>query len=117
MCYYLYWRRKEMNDVIDDLTLWRGKFDISIGVEPDDTMSFTYYSHRCGCETESTHKIQVKELFEMIKHAHTLDDIRKDLLDQLKNTNETIRKQDEKIMKLEQENKKLKDALKILKNI
>jgi len=106
-----------MSDIIEDLTLWRGKFDISICVEPDDTISFTYHSHRYGCETESTHSIQVKELFTMIKHAHTLDGIRKDLLDQLKSANETIRKQDGKIMKLEQENKKLKEALKILKNI
>ena len=106
-----------MSDIIEDLTLWRGKFDISICVEPDDTISFTYHSHRYGSETESTHQIQVKELFTMIKHAHTINDIKKDLLDQLKISNETIRIQDGKIMKLRQENEKLKEALKILKNI
>ena len=106
-----------MSDVIEDLTLWRGKFDISIGVESDDTISFTYHSHSYGCETESTHSIKIRELFEMLKHAHTLDNIRKDLLNRLKNADETIEKQDEKIMKLEQENKKLKEALKTLKNI
>ena len=106
-----------MSDVIDKIILWRGKFDISIGVQSDDEISFTYYSDCYGSDTESTQRIQIKELFEMIKHAHTLDGIRKDLLDQLKNSTETIQKQDGKIMKLEQENKKLKEALKILKNI
>ena len=106
-----------MSDIIEDLTLWRGKFDISIGVEPDDTINFTYHSYRYVSETESTQSIQVKELFTMIKHAHTINGIKKDLLDQLKITNETIRIQDGKIIKLIQENKKLKEALKILKNI
>lgn len=104
-----------MSDVIDDIILWRGKFDISIGVEPDDEISFTYYSHRYGSDTESTQRIQIKELFEMIKHAHTLDDIRKDLLDQLKNANETIRNQDVQINKLKSENEKLREAIKIVK--
>lgn len=106
-----------MSDVIEDLTLWRGKFDISIGVEPDDTMSFTYHSHHYGSDTESTRQIQIKELFVMIKHANTLEGIRKNLLDQLKNANETIRKQDVQINKLKHENEKLREALKTLKNI
>lgn len=107
-----------MEVVIEDLVLWFNNRDLSIHVEPDDEVSFYYHGTSSCSETEATPRIKVEDLFEIINTGeHDIIDVKKDLLEHLNNANETIKKQDTKLLQLTKENQKLKDAIKIVRDL
>lgn len=108
-----------MKETIESLTIWRGKFELSLHVYEDDTLNIMYDDSTCGCcyDPSSTHSIKIRELFEMIKHAHTLEDIRTTLLDRIQEQDIQIEELESRSNELAYENQKLRNAIETLKSI
>ena len=104
-----------MDECIESLVLWFDERDICINVTHNDEISFLYHSSSYGSDTESTGRITIKELFEMLKSGKNLEEIKETMLKRLNDANIKLEEYRKEMYNLQIENRKLKEAIQIVK--